>query len=97
MPSTNHNIRKNSRRITLAKSSVPEMPAEAASVESRTIMIIPAMSSTINMPKTISVKRLPFIFKSSKAFIMMVVDDMESMPPKNRLFMWLQPISVPAP
>lgn len=86
MPSTNQSTRKNTRRPMLSSSSSEDTFVVAtASVASSTIMIMPAISSTMRMPKTTSVKRCARIFKSSKALMMIVVDDMASMPPRKRL------------
>ena len=94
IPITNHRVKKNAKRPTPIASSIVEMPA-AANVESITIIMMPAISSTIKMPKTISVKCLPFSFKSSKALMIMVVELIASIPPKNILSIWLQPKAVP--
>ena len=94
IPITNHRVKKNAKRPTPMASSIVEMPA-AAKVESITIIMMPAISSTIKMPKTISVKRLPLSFKSSKALMIMVVELIASIPPKKILSIWLQPKAVP--
>ena len=92
MPSTNHKTKKNIRRPMLSKSSLEEIPLLAtAKVESSTIMAMPAISSMIRMPKTGSVKGSLRSFKSSKALMMMAVEDIESITPKKRLSILLQP------
>ena len=57
MPRTNHSTRKNTRRAMLKSSSAEEMPeAATAMVDSITIITMPAISSTMRMPNTTSVK-----------------------------------------
>ena len=96
IPKTNHKIKKNTKRAMLSKSSIVDTSALAtAIVVSITIMTMPAISSTMSTPKTISVKRCALSFKSSNALIIIVVEDIESMPPKKRLSIWFHPMSVP--
>ena len=97
IPRTNHKTRKKIKRPMLSSSSVVETLALAtAMVASSTIITIPAISSIISTPKTISVKRCALSFKSSKALMIIVVEDIESMPPRKRLSIWFQPSSIPA-
>ena len=60
-------------------------------------MNIPTISSMTSVPKTNSVNFFFFKSSSSKALMIMVVELMESMPPRNMLSMTLNPSSLPAP
>ena len=95
-PPTYHTNRKKTRRTTLIINSFPSKVALTAMVESTTIIKMAAKSSTTRTPITLPVKRSPFIFKSSKALAMMVVDDMESMAPRKMLSICDQPITLPS-
>lgn len=58
---------------------------------STTIMTTAKRSSTISTAKTSEANFFWRRLRSVKALIMMVVDDMESMPPRNRLLMVVNP------
>ena len=95
IPTTNHSTRKKrslSRAITI---SPPANCWLTAIVESNTISTTASKSSTTRVPKTTFVKGIPFRPRSSKALIMMVVDDIESIPPRKMRSIWLQPIAPP--
>ena len=95
-PPTYHTKRKKTSRTTLIINSLPSKAVLTARVESITIIRIAAKSSTTNTPMTLPVNFSPFNFKSSKAFAMMVVDDIESMAPRKMLSIWPQPITLPS-
>ena len=64
--------------------------------ESSTIIMTANRSSTMSTANTCDVNRRCNRFKSVRAFKIMVVDDMESIPPRNRLLMKEKPIMRPA-
>ena len=88
--------RKNTSFPTLNSSSLPSKVVLTAKVERTTIMRMAARSSTTSTPMTLLVNFSPFIFRSSKAFAMIVVDDMESMAPRKMLSICDQPNTLPS-
>ena len=69
--------------------------ALTAIVDRTTIMKMPMMSSTTSEPNTSSVNFLPLRPRSSKALMIIVVDEMANMPPKKRLEKYDHPSAVP--
>ena len=94
-PTKNHIIRKKASLATLISSSVPSTELFSAIDDSITIINTANRSSTISTANTNAANccwRKPM---SVKALIMMVVDDIDSIPPKNRQLMKLNPIRWP--
>lgn len=81
-----------SRRLPII--STPEIFCLALMVESITIIKIPTISCITRVPKTSSVY-FSFIFNSSNTFIIIVVELIASMPPRQMLFMVPNPRSIP--
>ena len=73
----------------------PSTCAPVVKVDNKTIITMATRSSTTSIPKTILVKACSRMDRSVNAFIMMVVDDMESIQPKNRLSMDVHPKKCP--
>lgn len=62
-----------------------------AMLDSKAMMPMPRMSSTISTPKISWAKRSFFIFRSLSALTMMVVEEMARIAPRNSESMVLQP------
>ena len=95
MPTTKQKSRNSPSFTTLPSSSMPSTVWLTAMVESRTISRTAKRSSTTRMPNTTPAKCWSRRPMSSKALKMMVVDDIESMPPRKRLFICPQPRARP--
>ena len=67
----------------------------SAIVGSSTSIRIPIMSSTTSTPKTKSVNRCFLTFRSSKALMIIVVDDIEIMLPRKKLSIVDHPSRMP--
>ena len=94
-PTKNHIIRKNDSLATLISSSEPSTELLSAIDDSITIINTANRSSTISTANTNAANfcwRRPI---SVNALMMMVVDDIESIPPKNRQLMKLKPKKCP--
>ena len=81
---------------TLHKRSSPLTLLLTAIDDSTTIRMTANKSSTISTASTCGVNRRWLIFKSLSAFIMMVVDDIDSIAPRKRLLMLVKSIIRPA-
>ena len=92
IPAMNHRARKNNNFATVKSISAPSNCFVTATVESKTISKITTISSTINTPNTMRAYCLVLIPSSSKAFKMMVVEELASIPPKNKLSITDHPI-----
>ena len=95
MPTTNHSTRKNTSLRMLMSICEPWNCWLTASVESITISTMARMSSMMSTLSTRLAKRCCRRPMSSKALKMMVVEDIASMPPRKRQFIWLQPKACP--
>ena len=95
MPSTSHSTRYSTSSPSCSASAPPEMDLLTEMVDRMIIMKMPAISSITSVPNTSWAKSVFRTFSSSKALMMMVVDDMDSMPPRKMLSMVPQPISCP--
>ena len=85
MPTKNHVIRKKASFKILYISSLPSNSLFTAIEESNTIINTANISSTISTPNTIDVNFCLRIFKSVNALIIIVVDDIDNIPPKKTL------------
>ena len=85
IPMINHSERKNKSLRTIKTISPPSICFVTAMVESNTISKITTMSSTINTPKTTRANCLVFTPSSSNALMMIVVDELANIPPRNKL------------
>ena len=79
----------------LSTISIPSKCLLTANVESNTMRTTAKRSSTTRIPKTTPAKRWLRRPISSNALKMMVVDDIESIPPRKRLFMCPHPSDNP--
>ncbi|MOA38833.1 hypothetical protein D3C78_1605580 [compost metagenome] len=80
---TNATIMNNDNLPTVENTS-PELTVPlTAMLDSKAMMPIPRMSSTINTPKISCAKRSFFIFRSLRALTMMVVEEMARIAPRN--------------
>ena len=95
MPLTKHNTKKEISFSVLISSSPPSILLPRAIVGSSTSIRIPIISSTTNTPKTKSVNRCFFTLRSSKALMIIVVDDIEIMLPRKKLSIVDQPSKIP--
>jgi len=95
IPTRNQRIRKKATFRILPIISSPANSWLTAIVESKTIIIMATRSSTTNVPNTIPVNRWLRNPRSSKAFIMIVVDDIDSIPPRNMEFIVDHPSRCP--
>ena len=80
-------MRKNDSLNTLHKRSSPLTLLLTAIDDSTTIRMTANKSSTISTASTWGVNRRWLMFKSLSAFMMMVVDDIDSIAPRKRLLM----------
>ena len=94
IPTTNQIIRKKTNLAILSNSSAPSNEFFTTIEESTTIA---NKSSTINTPKTKFVKAFLRKFKSVKALMIIVVDDMDNMAPKKILSRYVKCNNRPAP
>ena len=94
-PTVNHITKKNDNLSTLRSISPLSTVLLMATLESTTIMTTAKRSSTMSTAKIIGTKRRCRIFRSVSAFNMMVVDDMEIMPPRKMLSTAAKPSSLP--
>ena len=95
IPTKNQRIRKKATFRILPIISSPANSWLTAIVESNTIMIMATRSSTTNVPNTIPVKRWFLSPKSSKAFMIIVVDDIDNIPPRKMEFIVDHPSRCP--
>ena len=95
IPIRNHRIRKKTTFNTLINSSSPTNSLLTAIVERMTIIRIAIRSSTTNVPNTTPVKRWLRKPRSSNALIIIVVDDIDNIPPRKIEFIVLQPNRCP--
>ena len=79
--------RKNTSLLTLNSISPPSTLLFTAIDDRITIMSTAKRSSTMRTANTSDANFFCRRFKSVNAFMMIVVDDMDSIPPRNRLFM----------
>ena len=86
MPTVNHMIRKNDSLRMLLTISPPLTLLFSAIDDSITIITTANRSSTMSTANVIGTKRRCRMFRSVKALRMMVVEDIEIMPPRNMLF-----------
>ena len=97
IPTASH-ITRNKRSFPISpKSAVPETFCPAESVESMIIMKIPQISSITSAPSMTCDDRFSFSPYSSYDLRMIIVDDMEIIPPRNILSMRPQPKRAPMP
>ena len=94
MPRMSHSTRYSTSSPSLSARSPPEMFWLTEIVERMIIMNIPAMSSITSVPNT-SCAKFFFVTPSSSNALMMMVELMESMPPRNILSITPQPRSCP--
>ena len=83
IPNVNHTIRKNTSFTMLNASSPPSKLFPTLNVERTTNSSTAIRSSTTSTAVTVPVKRCCFSFKSSNDLIIIVVDEIESMQPRN--------------
>ena len=95
IPNKNHKIRKNRSLATVNRIWVPSNSLVTAIVESKTISKITTISSTTRTPKTVRAKFFVLTPSSSNALIIMVVEELASIPPRNILSITLQPSQRP--
>jgi hypothetical protein len=95
MPMANHRMRKNPNFPSSHNMALPEKCWLMAKVLSSTKSITATTSSITKTPTTMPAKTCVFSPSSSNARTMMVVEEMDMMPPKNRLSMRLQPRACP--
>ncbi len=94
-PTANHIMRKNPSLLTLLSRSTPSTLSLMAIDDSITIINTANRSSTISTANTSDANFLWLRLRSLNAFMIMVVDDIESMPPRNRLLMLENPSRCP--
>ena len=97
IPTTNQIIRKKTNLAILSNSSAPSNEFFTAIEESITIITTANKYSTINTPKTKFVKAFLRKFKSVKALMIIVVDDMDNIAPKKILSRYVKCNNRPAP
>ncbi|MNO90141.1 hypothetical protein D3C76_816420 [compost metagenome] len=74
----------NSESLPTVENTSPELTVPlTAMLDSKAMMPIPRMSSTISTPKINCAKRWFFIFRSLSALTMMVVEEMARIAPRN--------------
>ena len=95
MPNVNHTTSENANLSRLIASWPPSKLLLTLMVESITKSRTAIRSSTTSTAVTVPVNFCCFSFKSSNDLMMMVVDDMESMQPRNMQFIELQPSRCP--
>ena len=88
VPTRNQMTRKNPSLPTLYSISVPSTLLLMAMDDSMTIINTAKRSSTISTANTSEANFFCRRLRSVNALIMMVVDDIDSIPPRNRLLMW---------
>ncbi|MCY1176474.1 hypothetical protein D9M73_167480 [compost metagenome] len=82
----------NSDSLPTVENTSPELTVPLTAMpDSRAMIPIPRMSSTISTPKISWAKRSFFIFRSLSALTMMVVEEMARIAPRNSESMVLQP------
>ena len=86
MPAVNHMIKKNDNLRMLPTISWPLTLLLMAIEDKITIKTTANKSSTMSTANVMGTKRRCRMFKSVKALIMMVVEDMDIMPPRKMLF-----------
>ena len=96
IPARNHKAKKKSNLVTVNNNSVPSNSRLTAIVDSNTMSKITTISSTTSTPKTTRAYCLVLMPNSSKARMIIVVDELASIPPRNRLSMKDHPISRPS-
>ena len=95
IPTRNHRIRKNTSLPSPISISPPANLFDTASVESNTISTTAIRSSNTRAPNTSGANGFSLRPRSSYALIIMVVDDIDSIPPRNIDSMLLHPIASP--
>ncbi len=94
-PTRNHMMRKNASLLTLMSISPPSTLLLRAIDDNNTIMTTAKRSSTISTANTSEANRLWRRLRSVNALMMIVVDDIDSIPPRNRLLMVVKPSRCP--
>ncbi len=92
-PTKNHITRKNTNLATDISSASPSTALLTAMDDSITIITTAKRSSTMRTASTKEANFFCLIPKSLKALIMIVVDDMDNIPPRNRQLMVLKPMA----
>ena len=82
--------RKNTSLPTLNSRSLPSTPLSTAIDDRRTIISTAKRSSTMSTARTSEANFFCRIPMSVNALMMMVVDDIDSMPPRKRQLIWLK-------
>ena len=94
-PTVNHITRKNPSRSMLISISPLSTLLLMATDDSNTIITTANRSSHISTANTSEAKRLCFTPKSLNALMIIVVDDIDNIPPKNKLSMFPNPSTLP--
>ena len=94
-PTANHITRKKASLVTLYSISPPATLSFMAMDDSITIMSTANKSSTISTANTSPANFLCCMPRSVNAFIIIVVEDIDSMPPRNRLLILEKPSRCP--
>ena len=95
MPRISHSARYSTSIPSCSASAPPEMFLETDTVERMIIIKIPAISSMTSVPKTSWAKLSCPTPSSSKALMMIVVELIESMPPRKTESIMPQPRACP--
>ena len=95
MPRISHSARYSTSMPSFSARAPPEMFLLTDTVDRMIIMKMPAISSMTRVPKTSWAKGSCRTPSSSKALMMMVVELMESMPPRKMLSIMPQPMACP--
>ena len=95
MPTVNHMIKKNDSLRMLSNIASPLTLPVTAIEDSITIITTAKRSSTMRTASVMGTKRRCLMFRSVKALIMIVVDDMEIMPPRKMLLTRPYPRNLP--
>ena len=81
----------NSESLPTVENTSPELTVPlTAMLDSKAMMPIPRMSSTISTPKISWANRWSFIFRSLRALTIMVVEEIARIAPRNSESMVLQ-------
>ena len=94
-PTTYQSTRKNVSLSTLHINSLPLTLSLMAIDDNNTMRITAIRSSTMSTASTCGANCRWRMLRSSRAFMMIVVDDIDSMPPRKRLLTKEKPISLP--
>ena len=92
-PTRNHITRKNTSLATDISNASPSTALLTAIDDSITIITTAKRSSTMRTAKTKEANFFCLMPKSLKALIMIVVEDMDNIPPRNRQLMVLNPMA----